>query len=53
MRKRVDFHILGDDKAQEPTLIQAKAIAMTALDLYLNPNLIKIAKGELEKATIA
>ena len=39
----------GDFKAQKYTLDVAKALAMTALDVYSNPELLKQIKSDFEK----
>jgi len=40
----------GDEKAQPYTLAVAKAIAMTAIDIYTNPETLKQIKEEFEKS---
>ena len=36
----------GDDNAQHPTLVAAKAMAMTAIDILCNPKLLERMKKE-------
>ncbi|XP_010881122.2 peptidase M20 domain-containing protein 2 isoform X2 [Esox lucius] len=42
----------GDDKAQYYTLRAAKALAMTAIDVLLCPDLLQAAKNELKEANL-
>ena len=41
---------VGSDKAQYYTLNQAKALAMTALDIMCNPGLVNDMKQELQQS---
>jgi hypothetical protein len=44
------YHISGSPKAQPYTLIQAKALAMTAIDVYCQPHLVAKMRTELQDA---
>jgi metal-dependent amidase/aminoacylase/carboxypeptidase family protein len=45
--------ISGDSKAQAPTLLQGKAMAMTALDIFHQPELLEKMKEDLHTAVDA
>ena len=46
------INVAGDDRAQFFTLRAAKALAMTALDVLLRPELLQRVKQEFTEATL-